>query len=86
MRVYSANGNLSTSVLGNNIPTFYIIPKGHKSLKNPPGRPIVSKIKEPLEKTGRYLDSHLKEMVMSLKSYIKDTRDVLASEYFQSNS
>lgn len=46
-----------------NIPTFYIIPKVHKNLKNPPGRPIVSAIKGPLDRIGRYLDSLLKDMV-----------------------
>lgn len=63
-----------------NIPKFYIIPKMHKSLNKTPRRPMVSAVKGPLEKTGRYLDSLLKKkMVMSLKSYVKDTRDILAN-------
>lgn len=61
-----------------NVPLFYIIPKVHKSLENPPGRPIVSAVKGPLEKTGTYLDSLLKEMVTNLKSYVQDTKDILA--------
>lgn len=61
-----------------NVPTFYIIPKIHKNLHKPPGRPIVSACQGPLEKVGRYLDSLLKEMVTNLKSYVQDTRHVLA--------
>lgn len=60
-----------------NIPTFYIIPKLHKSLTRPPGRPIVSAIKGPLEKTGKYIDSLIKHMVNLLPSYVRDSRDVL---------
>lgn len=63
----------------NNIPTFYIIPKVHKSLREPPGRPIVSAIRGPLEWVGKYLDGMLKSMVVDLQSYVKDTRYVLAS-------
>lgn len=55
------------------VPTFYIIPKIHKNLNNPPGRPIVSACQGPLEKVGRYLDSLLKDMVTNLKSYVQDT-------------
>lgn len=61
-----------------NTPIFYIIPKVHKFLKDPPGRSIISAIRGPLERTGKYLDVMLKDMVISLQSYVKDTRDVLA--------
>ncbi|XP_073465173.1 NACHT, LRR and PYD domains-containing protein 3-like [Aquarana catesbeiana] len=44
------------------IPTFYIIPKLHKSLTNPPGRPIVSAINGPLERPGKFVDSMIKNM------------------------
>lgn len=56
-----------------NIPTFYCIPKLHKSLQKPPGRPIVSAIRGPLDRIGGYLDSLLKDMVYNLKSYVQDT-------------
>lgn len=61
-----------------NNPTFYITPKLHKSLTSPPGRPIVSAIKDPMERVGRYIDGFIKTMVTSLPSYVQDTRDVLA--------
>lgn len=60
------------------IPTFYCIPKVHKSLEKPPGRPIVSAIRGPLDRIGKYLDSLLKEMERELRSYVQDTRHVLA--------
>lgn len=60
-----------------NKPTFYIIPKVHKNRKVPPGRPIVSAIRGPLERLGKYIDSLIKDMVLSLTSYVRDTGDVL---------
>lgn len=61
-----------------NVPTFYIIPKVHENLQNPPGRPIVSACQGPLERVGKYLDSLLKEIVRNLKSFVQETRHVLA--------
>lgn len=60
------------------IPTFYIIPKLDKSLTRPPGRPIVSAIKGTLEKVGKYVDSMIKDLVNTLPSFVRDSRDVLA--------
>lgn len=60
-----------------NNPTFYVIPKLHKSLTNPPGRPIISAIMDLLEKIGKYVDRFIKNLVTSLPSYVQDTRDVL---------
>lgn len=61
-----------------NGPIFYCIPKVHKCLEKPPERPIVFAIHGPLKMIGGYLDSLLKEMVKDLKTYIQDTRHVLA--------
>lgn len=60
-----------------NTPTIYVIPKIHKSLQDPPGIPIISAIKGPLEKMGQYLDALLKVMVTKLPSFVQDTRHVL---------
>lgn len=64
-------------VLQFNTPMFYIIPKLHKSLTDPPGRPIVSAINGPLEKIGKFTNALIKELVHDLPSYVQDTRDVL---------
>lgn len=54
----------------------HTIPKLHKSLTNPPSRPIVS-FKGPLEYVGKYVDDFIKDLVTKLPSYVQDTRDVL---------
>lgn len=58
-------------------PTFYALPKVHKNLKCPPGRPIVSGIGSLSECASRYVDSFLLPHVTSLPSFIKDTPDLL---------
>lgn len=63
-----------------NVPTIYIytVYKVHKSLTRPPGRPIISAIKGPLEQMGKYVDALVKGMVRDLPSFVQDTRDVLS--------
>lgn len=56
------------------MPTFYIIPKLHKYLTDPPGRPIVFAVKGPLEKIGKFADALIKELVRDLPSFVQDTR------------
>ena len=56
---------------------FYILPKIHKSLDNPPGRPIVSSNQCPTERISPIVDLHLKPLVSALPSYIRDTKDFL---------
>ena len=55
------------------IPTFYCLPKVHKRLIDPPGRPIVSGNGALTENLSIYVDSFLKPFVVNLSSYIKDT-------------
>ena len=57
---------------------FYTLPKIHKRLQNPPGRPIVSSNRCPTERISAYVDLHLKPLVSSLPSYIRDTKDLLS--------
>ncbi|XP_068114979.1 uncharacterized protein [Hyperolius riggenbachi] len=59
------------------IPVFYLIPKIHKSLNRPPGRPIVSAIDGPTESLAIWIDQKIKRLVASLPSYVQDSRDVL---------
>ena len=56
---------------------FYILPKIHNSLDNPPGRPIVSSNQCPTERISAFVDLHLKPLVSALPSYIRDTKDFL---------
>lgn len=57
-------------VIDFNKPTFYIIPKIHKNKESPLGRPIVSAIRGPLERVGKYIDSLIKDIVKSPTSYV----------------
>ena len=59
------------------IHTFYHLPKVHKSLQNPPGRPIVSGIGRPTEHLSKLVDHWLQPVVQQLPSYIKDTTHFL---------
>ncbi|XP_073442411.1 uncharacterized protein [Dendrobates tinctorius] len=58
-------------------PCLYLLPKVHKDLVSPPGRPIVSGNGSLNEMTGKFLDFYLRPSVESLPSYLKDTGDVL---------
>ena len=57
---------------------FNTLPKIQKRLDIPPGRPIVSSNRCPAEKISTYVDLHLKPLVSSLPSYIRDTKDLLS--------
>jgi len=57
--------------------SFYILPKIHKNLQNPPGRPIVSSNGCPTERISCYVDQILKPLVKTLPAYIQDTKDFL---------
>ncbi|XP_069059428.1 olfactory receptor 56A4-like [Pleurodeles waltl] len=59
------------------LPTIYFLPKIHKSLKNPPWRPIVSSCGALYENISTYVDFFLAPLVQNLSSYIKDTGDFL---------
>ena len=58
-------------------PHFYTIPKIHKSIETPPGRPIVSSICAPTERISAYVDLILKPIAQSLPSYVRDTKHFL---------
>lgn len=54
-------------------PTFYLLPNVHKSLTNPPGRPIVSGIRGLCEKVWVYLDFYLQPFALHLQLYTQDS-------------
>lgn len=58
-------------------PTFYSLPKTHKSLTHPPGRLIVSGVGSKTERASKFVDEYLHPHVITLPSYIKDTSDLL---------
>ena len=52
---------------------FYILPKIHKSIDKPPGRPILSANGHPTERISAYLDHFLNPIMQELPTFIKDT-------------
>ncbi|CAJ0967333.1 unnamed protein product [Ranitomeya imitator] len=58
-------------------PVLYITPKIHKSLVDPPGRPIVSGVDSVFSRIGTFLDKILNPIAKKSKSYIQDTTDFL---------
>lgn len=77
------NGKLTKDELTHLAPTnsrtsvFYTLPKIHKRLNKPPGRPIVSGNKSCTEMISHFCDFHLRNIVSKTKSYIKDSYDFL---------
>lgn len=58
-------------------PIFYALPKIHKSLTNPPGRPIVAGIGSVTERISSFVDSFLKPFVWALPSFTRDSMDII---------
>ena len=58
-------------------PYFYILPKIHKQVDPPPGRPIVSGIGSLLEPLSQFVDHFLKPLVQNTPTFLRDTTDVL---------
>jgi peptide-methionine (R)-S-oxide reductase len=56
---------------------FYMLPKVHKSISNPPGRPIMAGNGNPTERLSEYIDEHIKQHISTIPSYIKDTNHFL---------
>ena len=67
---FLSRGGTRTSV-------FYMLPKIHKNVVPPPGRPIVSSVNNPTEKISMMLNITLQPCVGQTKSYIKDTSDFI---------
>jgi len=54
---------------------FYLLPKIHKNIIPPPGRPIISANNCPTERISQFVDYFINPLVPEIKSYIKDTTD-----------
>uniref|UniRef100_A0A803JWW8 Reverse transcriptase domain-containing protein n=1 Tax=Xenopus tropicalis TaxID=8364 RepID=A0A803JWW8_XENTR len=57
------------------VPKIYFLPKIHKSLDCPPGRPIVSNVSSLWQSSAIYVDIHLQEILPSLKPSLTDTTE-----------
>ena len=60
-----------------NLGKLYFLLKICKKLFKAPGPPIISNCGTPTEKASEFLDHHLKPVMLSSWSYIKDSGDVL---------
>lgn len=60
-----------------NKPTFYHLPKIHKDLSNPPGRPIISGMNSATCNLSAYLDVFLQDYVRKQPTFIRDSDDVI---------
>ena len=67
---YLTTDNLRTS-------EFYLLPKIHKNIFPPPGRPIISGNGSPTERISKFVDFFLKPFCPRLPSYVKDTTHLL---------
>jgi hypothetical protein len=56
---------------------FYLLPKIHKNIESPQGRPIAASNGHPTEIISEYVDEILKEHINTIPSYIKDTNHFL---------
>lgn len=64
-------------ILVPNRPFFNNLPKIHKDVKKPPGRPIISGINSSTCNLSHFLDLHLQDYVRSLPSYLKNTDSLI---------
>ncbi|XP_053567415.1 galactose-3-O-sulfotransferase 2-like [Bombina bombina] len=58
-------------------PNFYVLPKIHKDLCDPPGRPIVASIDSLFSRISKFLEKVLTPLVRQGRSFLKDTGDFL---------
>lgn len=59
------------------LPTFYVLPKVHKLLDDPPECPITSAVGSLTEKISEYVDRILQPLVGNQFSYVKDMSHLL---------
>jgi hypothetical protein len=58
-------------------PNLYLLPKIHKKVTPPPGRPVISGNNGPTEKISKFVDHFLNPTVKRIKSFVKDTTHFL---------
>jgi hypothetical protein len=57
---------------------FYLLPKIHKGITPPPGRPVVASNGSPTEKISQFVDHFLNPTTQTIKLYVKDTTHFLS--------
>lgn len=62
--------------LASRIPIYYI-PKVHKNLVHPPGRPIVSGIDSLTSRVGKFIDQFLQPLVTRTPAFLKDSMQII---------
>ena len=80
LKEHQWNGNITEDqylYISPRRPVFYILPKIHKNILPPPGRPAVSGCGSATEKLSRFVDYYLRPLVVRIPSYIQDTQDFL---------
>lgn len=60
-------------------PILYLVPKVHKDLEHPLGRPIVSGVGSLFQPLAVYVDSYLQQIACQLPYRLKDTTEFLKS-------
>ena len=58
-------------------PNFYLLPKIHKNVIPPPGRPIVSANGCPSERISQFVDHFIQPLVKKLPSYLRDSTHLI---------
>ena len=58
-------------------PNFYLLPKIHKNVIPPPGRPIVSANGCPSERISQFVDHFIQPLVRKLPSYLRDSTHLI---------
>jgi hypothetical protein len=57
--------------------SFYFLPKVHKNLEKPPGRPVISSNESLTDPISKCIDYFIKPFLTSIPAYLQDTTDVL---------
>ncbi len=74
-----SNGSISDKcadylkIINPRVPAFYTLPKIHKKMNPPPGRPILSANDALTERISEFVDHFLQPYLVEMKSYVKDT-------------
>ena len=61
------------------IPVLYTLPKIHKSINSPPGRPVVAGMNSVTAPLSAFVDHHIKPFVFELPTFLRDSGDVIKS-------